>query len=111
MFEGDAMVTAANLENMQSSMQYDVTTSTDVDGNSQTFIDKIFGWVGDSVVAPVSDFFGKYIFFEYTLFYNVDPITGARTANDLTIVKMFLMALGIGLLVDAGIILKSFTRI
>ena len=80
---------------------HDKTTSTDSNSNKANFVT-----MGPNVLIT----FGKIIFFDYTMFKdvnNLDPVTGEPMANDFAIFRYLLIAIGIIMIVELAIVLKQ----
>jgi hypothetical protein len=53
-----------------------------------------------TVVNSVVKFCSELFFFDYTVFYNIDPITGVATDNDFVIIRWALIAFGLVMWLD-----------
>ena len=95
--EGQSMVYGVSTD-MTSGTQYQQTTSTDTSGNKADF------W---TMGANTLSLIGKVVTFEYSLFYDVDPATGAVTANDFSIIRYLLIAIGIVMVIELVIVLRQ----
>jgi len=78
--------------------QYSQTKSTDTAGNVADF------W---TVGANTLSTFGKIVTFDYTMFKDYDPATGTSTANDFSIFRYLLIAIGIVMVVEIVIVLRQ----
>ena len=87
--EGESyIVTADNQAELMEISEYSQTTTQDADtGGVWTIIEK--AW----------DFISKLVFWDYSIFYDIDPVTGVQTANDFVIIRLFLMSMGVALLI------------
>ena len=78
--------------------QYSQTKSTDTAGNTADF------WnIGANTLGVI----GKVVTFDYSLFYDVDTVTGVKTANDFTIFRYILIAIGIVMVIEMVIVLRQ----
>ncbi len=98
--EGAQMTQGINSE-VGKMTQYEQPTSTDSNQNKANF------W---NVGADVFSTIGKVITFDYTIFKdmkNVDPVTGLAPANDFSIFRYLLMAIGAVLAIEIAIVFKQ----
>lgn len=93
--EGNNMVTDANIIEAQENLAHQHTTTVDTEGTSDSFISK------------AKDFITKIVFFDYSMFYDIDPASGEKTANNFVIIRYLLIAIGIVILVEASITFKK----
>jgi len=80
---------------------HDTTTSTDSNSNKANFVT-----LGPDVLGT----FGKIIFFDYTMFKdvnNLDPVTGKPMANDFVIFRYLLIAIGVIMIVELALVLRQ----
>lgn len=97
--EGTSMYNQALATDVEQMVQHEQTTTTTSLGNTITFFDK--AW----------DFVSKVVFWDYTIFKDVDPTTGENTANQLAIFRYLGIAVGFVLLVDLVVILRRLTQL
>ena len=91
--ENEAMITQANTDNITSFISYSQTTSVDsATGNTVTWFDKMW------------DFISEVVFFDYTIFKNVDPVTGVATDNNWVIFRYLLIAIGIVVIIEVFLV-------
>ena len=95
--EGASMVQGVDTS-MTNLTQYAQTESVDTAGNKANFWE-----LGKSTLATI----GKIITFDYSMFYDVDPSTGVKTANDFSIFRYLLMGIGAVMVVELAIVLKQ----
>lgn len=93
-FENDDMYAGTNIAATENVTNYYISSSTDTSGVVTSFVD--FG-------REVAAFCGKLFLFDYSLFYNVDSTTGAKTANDISILRYLLIAIGIVMWIDLAL--------
>jgi hypothetical protein len=91
--DGNAMVTAANVADTGDLANSSVTTSTDSSGTPATYV---------SMAGSFFTTVGKVIFFDYTIFRNLDG-----TANDFVILRYLLIAIGIVIIVETAIVFRQ----
>jgi hypothetical protein len=98
--EGQAMVHSIDTD-MTAGTQYNTVQSTDALGGVTTF------WtMGASTLGVI----GKVVTFDYTIFKDVDRVTGATVANDFAIFRYLLIAIGIVLVIEIIIMLRSISK-
>ncbi len=95
--EGAQMTQGVNTD-MTAMVQHSQTKSTDTAGNVADF------W---TVGANMLSTFGKVVTFDYTMFYDYDAGTGTSTANDFSIFRYLLIAIGIVMVVEIIIVLRQ----
>lgn len=93
--EGNDMLTQANIDFTQNMTSHRYTTTTDIEGGEGTFVSKGI------------DFLSKLFIFDYSIFYDIDPVTGEKTSNDFYIFRLFLIAVGIAMWIDAIITFRK----
>lgn len=94
-YEGNSMVTNANIMESQQMLNHQYTTTVDTEGSEGSFISKSI------------TFITKVVFFDYSLFYDIDPVTGEKTANNLVIFRYILLALGVVVLLELTITFRK----
>lgn len=90
---GNAMVTGANVADLNNASSSSVTTSTDSAGTPAQYVS-----MGSSFFSTAQ----KIAFFDYTMFRNTDG-----TANEWVILRYLLICIGIYLLVDAAVVFRQ----
>lgn len=90
--ENNDMIMPDNVAEVQALTEHATTTSISSTGESVTFIDKTW------------DFLGRLILFDYSVFKQVDPVTGEITDHPLAIIRYLLICIGAVMLIDAVII-------
>ena len=93
--EGNNMVTNANIIEAQENLEHQHTTTIDTGGTEGSFISK-------SVT-----FITKVVFFDYSMFYDIDPVTGAKTSNGFVIIRYLLIAIGVVMLIELAITFRK----
>jgi hypothetical protein len=96
-----AQMTATISTELDTVTAHDNTKSTDSVGNVADFIS-----LGPSALATV----GKIIFFDYTMFKdinNIDPVTGKPMANDFAIFRYLLIAIGVVMIIELFIVIRG----
>jgi hypothetical protein len=91
--DGLYMLTNANAADLGDLSSSSVTSSTDSSGAPAQYVS-----AGASFFTTI----GKVIFFNYTIFKNIDG-----TPNDWSLLRYFLMVIGIAILVDAAIVFRQ----
>jgi hypothetical protein len=76
-------------------VQHSYTTSTTTAGTESNFITQSISWVD------------KYLLFNYSIFYDVDSITGAQTPNDFAVIRYFCIICLIGLLLSIFFLMRA----
>jgi len=69
-------------------LQHSYTTSTSTSGTDANFLSMSLEWID------------KYIFMDYSVFFDIDPVTGERTDNMFAILRYALIVIGIALLIN-----------
>lgn len=94
MLEGqNAYVTGAPLDSELINRDY--TTSTTTSGTQSNFI------------SMAINFLDKYILFHYSLFYDVDPVTGVNTDNDFAIIRYLCIMILVVIAINLFILLRA----
>lgn len=114
--DGGQMMTSANVADIQNMQDHGVTTSTDSSGATAQFISTGTGFFGT---------LAKVVTFDYSLFYDIDStVTDAtscaaiggtwqtdyltcKVANNLSILRYLLMALGVVIIIEAIILFRQ----
>lgn len=91
--DGLYMLTSANAADIGDLTSSSVTASTDSSGAPAQYVA-----MGSSFFTTV----GKVVFFDYTIFKNTDG-----TPNDWSLLRYFLIAIGIAVLVDAALVFRQ----
>jgi hypothetical protein len=89
---GNAMVTAANVADINNASSTSVTTSSDTSGTPAQYVT-----MGQSFFAAI----GKIAFFDYTVFRNTDG-----TANEWVIIRYLLICIGIAILIEIAVVFR-----
>lgn len=76
-------------------VQHSYTTSTTASGTESNFITTSISW------------FDRYILFDYSVFYDVDPVTGVKTANDFAVIRYFAIICLIGLFLSIFFLMRA----
>lgn len=95
--DGNPMVQGVSTD-MTAGTQYSQVTSEDSNQNTANF------WtMGASTLSTI----GKIVVFDYSMFYEVDPVTGVKTANDWSLIRYLLIAIGIVMIIEFVIVLRQ----
>ena len=98
--EGQAMAHSINTD-MEAGLGHNTVQSTDALGATTTF------W---TMGANTLGLIWKVVAFDYSLFKDVDPVTGTATANDWAILRYMLIAIGIAIVIDFIVVLRSISK-
>jgi hypothetical protein len=93
-FEDDTMYTGTNISATDNTTQHYLTSSTDTTGTPASFV---------SVTSAIWTFCSKLFLFDYSIFYDYDPVTATKTANFLALLQYLLIAIGVVMWVDLAI--------
>jgi hypothetical protein len=93
--EGNNMVTNANIMEAQENLEHQHTVTVDTEGTEGSFVSKSI------------NFITKVVFFDYSLFYDIDPVSGEKTANNLVILRYMLLAIGVVVLIELTITFRK----
>lgn len=91
--DGNAMVTAANVADLNDASATSVTTSTDTSGTPAQYV---------TMAGSFFTTIGKIAFFDYTVFRNTDG-----TANEWVIVRYLLICIGIAILIEVAVVFRQ----
>lgn len=91
--DGSAMVTSANVADLNNASSSTITQSTDSSGTPAQYVSMTTGFFGSIT---------KIIFFDYTVFRNTDG-----TANDWVILRYLLICIGIAILIEIAIVFRQ----
>jgi hypothetical protein len=91
--DGNAMVTSANVADLNNASATSVTTSADTSGTPAQYVT-----MATSFFATI----GKIAFFDYTVFRNIDG-----TANDWAILRYLLICVGIAILIEVAVVFRQ----
>ena len=98
--EGQPMVHGIDTD-MTAGTQYNTVQSTDALGATTNF------WtLGANALGVI----GKVVTFDYTIFKDVDPATGLAVPNDWAILRYILIAIGIIMIWETVIVLRSISK-
>ena len=76
-------------------VQHSYTTSTTTSGTETNFITAAISW------------FDKYILFDYSVFYDIDPVTGAQSPNDFAVIRYFCIICLAGLFLSIFFLMRA----
>ena len=76
-------------------VQHSYTTSTTTAGTESNFITAGISWID------------TYILFNYSVFYDIDPTTGAKTPNDFAVIRYFCIICLVGLFMSLFFLMKA----
>ena len=91
--DGNAMVTAANVADLNNTSSTSVTTSTDTSGTPAQYV---------TMAGSFFTTIGKIAFFDYTVFRNTDG-----TANEWVIIRYLLICIGIAILIEIAVVFRQ----
>ncbi len=98
MFEGNEMYANMNISSADNATEFTTTTMGDSGGGTSTLV---------SAGNSIWHFMSKLLFFDYTIFYNVDSVSGEKTANDFSIFRYLLICMGIVMWIDLALTLRK----
>jgi len=98
--EGQAMAHSIDTQ-MTGGLQHNEVQSTDALGATVTF------W---TMGANTLGLIWKVATFDYSVFKDVDPVTGNAVANDWAIARYLLIAIGIVIVIDFIVVLRSISK-
>lgn len=99
--EGDDFITSSQTNALTNTANYTFSTSTDSNGVDVLYLDKARDtWV--QIIDAIS--------FNYTFFYNVDPVTGDNTPNQLMYIRYFLIVMSIVIVIFCAITIISAVK-
>ncbi len=110
--EGNSFLTGANVADIQAATNHTYTTTASSSGTGVSFVDKTV------------DFFDKLLFFDYSIFKDVDystteaacaaiggewdsTISACKTANDFAILRYMFIAIGLVMWIELAIVFKN----
>lgn len=86
MLEGTNEIVSQS-EFSSSLIDHSYTTSTSTTGTEANFMTMGLDWID------------KYVFMDYSIFYDIDPATGDKDPNDFAIIRYGLIIIGLALMV------------
>jgi hypothetical protein len=98
--EGQAMAHSIDTD-MEGGLGHNTVQSTDALGATTTF------WTATTNTLAL---IWKVVWFDYSVFKDVDPATGDPVANDWAIVRYMLIAIGIAIVIDFIVVLRSISK-
>lgn len=99
--EGNQPTTNTDLTDMQAMTQFNTTTTSSSSQPSQAY---------PTASPTLWNKISQILFFNYSLFYDYDPVTGNKTPNIFMLLRYFLVAIGIVILIDLAIAFTQWIR-
>ena len=94
MLEGEnTYVTGAPLDSELIDHSFSVSTTSS--GTNSNFITMGIDWID------------KYLLFHYSVFYDVDPVTGTQAPNDFVIIRYMCIIMMVGLLINLFVLFRA----